>query len=381
MQTKYASAERSEIKEIMQHFNSISDVEYIDKIINSFPYLAAILNEHRQIVYANSKLLEMAGLTSDKKLLGLRPGESLHCERSGKEIGGCGTSENCKHCGAVNTILQSQQTGQPASGECRINSVIDNQNVSFEFHVTSSPLKIKDKVFYIYSMLDISNEKRRRILEKIFFHDLLNKAGNIKSLLDLIGTVEDCGKMNELAGLINTVSNELLDEIVAQRQLSYAENDELEINPVIISTFSTVSDIAKQIMHNNVAIEKTVCVDEQTVEMMISVDSVLLKRILLNMLKNALEASPRQSAITIGCVVEGNDLKFWVHNPIEMPKHVKLQVFMRSFSTKGLDRGLGTYSMKLLGEKYLKGKVDFISTAKDGTIFWLKLPLDKVMAE
>mgnify|MGYP006293419399 CR=1 len=34
-------------------------------------------------------------------------------------------------------------------------------------------------------------------------------------------------------------------------------------------------------------------------------------------------------------------------------------LFKRSFSTKGVGRGIGTYSMKLFGEKYLKGKVDF----------------------
>jgi signal transduction histidine kinase len=57
-----------------------------------------------------------------------------------------------------------------------------------------------------------------------------------------------------------------------------------------------------------------------------------------------------------------------------MPKEVRLQVFQRSFSTKGADRGLGTYSVKLLTEKYLKGKVSFSSQQGEGTTFFVLLP-------
>jgi sensor histidine kinase regulating citrate/malate metabolism len=57
-----------------------------------------------------------------------------------------------------------------------------------------------------------------------------------------------------------------------------------------------------------------------------------------------------------------------------MPEEVKLQVFKRSFSTKGKGRGLGTYSIKLLTEKFLKGKVYFISEENFGTEFTIEIP-------
>ena len=52
---------------------------------------------------------------------------------------------------------------------------------------------------------------------------------------------------------------------------------------------------------------------------------------------------------------------------------IQLQIFQRSFSTKGLTRGLGTYSVKLLTENYLKGKVSFMSNALEGTVFSVEL--------
>ena len=40
----------------------------------------------------------------------------------------------------------------------------------------------------------------------------------------------------------------------------------------------------------------------------------------------------------------------------------------------GQGRGLGTYSIKLLTERYLKGKVDFTSDATAGTTFRVWYP-------
>ncbi|MBK8046925.1 MAG: hypothetical protein IPK16_07250 [Anaerolineales bacterium] len=53
---------------------------------------------------------------------------------------------------------------------------------------------------------------------------------------------------------------------------------------------------------------------------------------------------------------------------------IQLQVFQRSFSTKGNGRGLGTYSMKLLTERYLQGEVGFVSTPESGTTFFARFP-------
>jgi sensor histidine kinase regulating citrate/malate metabolism len=58
-----------------------------------------------------------------------------------------------------------------------------------------------------------------------------------------------------------------------------------------------------------------------------------------------------------------------------MPREVQLQVFQRSFSTKARSgRGIGTYSIKLFVERYLKGTVGFTSDEPGGTTFTVTLP-------
>ena len=65
-----------------------------------------------------------------------------------------------------------------------------------------------------------------------------------------------------------------------------------------------------------------------------------------------------------------------VHNESIMSKKVQAQVFERSFSTKGAGRGIGTYSVKLLPEKYLTGRTWFESEEGIGTRFYVELHIE-----
>jgi sensor histidine kinase regulating citrate/malate metabolism len=58
-----------------------------------------------------------------------------------------------------------------------------------------------------------------------------------------------------------------------------------------------------------------------------------------------------------------------------MPEVVRLQVFRRSFSTKSpLGRGIGTYSAKLITERYLGDSMSLTSSEEQGTILAVTLP-------
>jgi sensor histidine kinase regulating citrate/malate metabolism len=91
------------------------------------------------------------------------------------------------------------------------------------------------------------------------------------------------------------------------------------------------------------------------------------------MIKNAIEVYNPKAIITLRCLTTKESVLFSVSNPFVIDKNIKLQMFKRSFTTKGIGRGLGTYSMKLLGEKYLKGKVGFESSKQNGTTFYIEI--------
>ena len=71
---------------------------------------------------------------------------------------------------------------------------------------------------------------------------------------------------------------------------------------------------------------------------------------------------------------DGEGVVFRVHNAVVIAAEVQENIFHRRFSTKGEARGVGTYSMLLLSERYLKGSVGFSSSEATGTTFFLRLP-------
>lgn len=90
---------------------------------------------------------------------------------------------------------------------------------------------------------------------------------------------------------------------------------------------------------------------------------------------NALEAIQPGEAARLSFTLEDGHPVFSVHNPGSIPEEISLQIFHRSFSSKSKSgRGIGTHSMKLLGENYLNGKVGFRTSPQEGTTFFIRLP-------
>lgn len=94
------------------------------------------------------------------------------------------------------------------------------------------------------------------------------------------------------------------------------------------------------------------------------------------MIINALEATAENGEVKIWLENKDDFLSFCVWNAQEIPHDIANRIFQRNFSTKEqAGRGIGTYSMKLLGEKILGGQVSFTTSKKEGTIFRFTYPV------
>ena len=375
IKTFYAPPERKGKNEIEEEKHFVEDYGYLKDVFNAMPDVAVVLNDKRQIIYANEGLLSILPYKDYHEVIGSRPGEAIDCIHSNLSEGGCGTTEACRFCGAVNAILQSNRENKRVSMECRIVSFIEEEEVSFDYKVTASPVKIRNKKFTIMFMQDISAEKRKMALERIFFHDILNTAGGIMGFTGFLQQVDEPGTMKEYVKVVDQLSHDLIDEIQAQRALVLAENDDLKVNIVNVEATKILEEVKNTVSYHVIAEGKDIVISSTRGKCDFRSDSTLVKRILINMLKNALEASEEKGQVLTGFYNEGSELTFYVHNDHYMTNEVQLQVFKRSFSTKGKDRGLGTYSIKLLAEKYLKGRVWFETDEKKGTTFFVQVPI------
>jgi nitrogen-specific signal transduction histidine kinase len=338
-------------------------------LIESLSQMLVVLNKERQIIYANKLYYDFCGIPVSKSIIGKRPGEAINCIHAFLTSGGCGASSFCKTCGAANAIFESHK-GIQSTKECRIlTHTLESKNIL----VTSAPYEYMGEYFTIFSLTDISNKKKTETLERLFFHDLLNSASGISGLSLMLKELNDPKEITEIANIINRAADNLVEEIQAQRQLSDAERGELYPDFKEVNSVSVLNDLKDLFSLQASEASKSILIDLNSDKLTIITDPVLLRRILGNMVKNAIEVYSPKATITLSCRYKNESARFSVHNPAVIDENVQLQLFKRSFTTKGIGRGLGTYSMKLLGEKYLKGKVGFESTEQNGTTFFIDI--------
>jgi len=367
--TDFAPAERLSIEKINIQAAGISADPLLTKILDAIPDIVLILNHQRQVIYNNRALFEGVDAAEDQAL-GFRPGELLDCIHAFESQGGCGTTKFCSVCGAVQAILASQK-GLHENRECRVTR---RNGDALDFRVFASPLDINGERFTIFTITDISHEKRRQALERIFFHDLLNTTSSLVYTSHLLKSANP-GESSELIGRVDFIANTLNDEIQAQRTLNAAEDDELPVMISLVDVGPVLHEIIELHTSSLLAKDRKIVTSPDMAQVAISTDRVLLKRVISNMVKNALEGCRPESTVTVGATLVQDAVQIWVQNPGYMSREVQLQIFQRSFSTKGPGRGLGTYGIKLLTERYLKGKTTFSVSPEKGVTFSITLPL------
>ena len=229
--------------------------------------------------------------------------------------------------------------------------------------------------FTFFTAKDIGDSKRKTALERIFFHDILNLASSIHMVIDLYSEGEIDELSDEVITMLRRSSSDMMQEIEAFRALVSAEKNELIIQPKLLVSSDLIEEVAMLYKKSCESHGMILEIKDGSLSAELSTDPSLLKRILINMIKNAIEASGKGDIISVWCEKAEDGVVFKVNNPAVMTENVRIQIFKRSFTTKESGTGLGTYSMKLLSENYLGGSVDFSSKEGEGTTFKVFIPL------
>ena len=362
--------ERAEPSSLRLAVDKVRAEKLMAAVLEAVPGFAMVLNEQRQIVAANKRVFAATSAHCIDDLAGKRPGDAIGCRNAIEGPDGCGSSPACLFCGAVQAVIQSQQTQRAQVNECRI-PLADALGGSFDAEVVAHPTLIDGIPFTIVAMRDISAEKRRRILERVFFHDVMNMAGGMRGLVSVLQ--DDGDTEGEYLNLLGDLCAQLVEVITQHRQLLAAESGELATHPMFVSVSDLLHTIHGVYSKHDAAQDRRLELgDVPDVDVVTDVN--LARRVLENMVKNALEATPEGEVVTLDAQELGSEVAIRVHNPGVIPEETRHQIFQRSFSTKGADRGIGTYSMRLLGEGYLGGEVGFTTREESGTTFVFQIP-------
>lgn len=324
-----------------------------------------IVDEALKIVSVNNKDVRADGIRR------MGPGDFLQCTNAAEGTGGCGTHAYCKHCSLRNSVKKAFDTNALVMDECTLMQA-DNNKIVLEYTVT--PFDVGGQRHAAIFAVDISARKQKQIMDRVFFHDVLNLMGALNGFVQLLLEEPD----HEMLLEVKKLSEQVINNISYQKDVMNAENKSLALLPSDVTVQSFLDDVSVSLCSTaqnfNCKLEiRNNC----EVDVALRTDVRLLHRIVLNMVKNAVEASAVDGTVTVTTSMPENKnvVTFSVHNDGVIPVQYRSRIFRFGQSSKGIGRGLGTYSMKLFGENYLKGQVWFTTNEEEGTTFFLNLPL------
>ena len=370
--TCFAPPQRADLQTLAGQIDAVNHDPVLNSLLEIVDGLVAVLNEHRQILALNHQLLQMLGIEDPAEALGLRPGEAIGCIHADTGPGGCGTSEFCSTCGAAVAIVTSLSTSEPVERMCAITIKKSDKAKDVYLRVRSQPLTIRDRKCLLLFIQDITHQQQWAIVDRIFFHDLNNIIHGLVNAGELLAIQQPD---NKLINIVQNLSVQLSNEIAIQSLLNQSKLSEFKPVQNRTTPGQIIQEIHKTIIRHPAAESRHLVFPKPLPDITFTTSLNLLSRVMINMIINALEASAPGDSVKLTIDAADDRITFSVWNRQCIPENIARRIFQRNFSTKEtLGRGWGSYSMKLLGENILGGKVEFTTSADHGTTFFFHLP-------
>lgn len=350
----------------------------LSTVLDALPSPSLVLNASRQVVAANRKALEFLGGEASA-FLGKRPGEAFGCVEAAHGSDGCGTAANCRLCGLGRAVSDAGQ-GCPLPLERLCHVTTDGragrEAIDVQARITSLPVASGDTL-YLVALTDLSDSLRRRLIEGVFFREMLTAADSVRDLsAEIRGQVADPESgLGQLSGRLIRSAEDLLDQVVYQHQAIAAEQGDLHPIPENSEAAGLVQWVADWCQSH--PSPRRVRVRVRPGEpYLLRTDTMLLRRALTTLLDSEREGLPEGGEIVIGHdAPRAERICFWLRHAVVLSPEERMRLFKREAPTTSRhDRGPSTSLARLLVERYLHGTLQVESEAPVGTCYRLEVP-------
>ncbi|MBU1012637.1 MAG: hypothetical protein KKG99_06510 [Bacteroidetes bacterium] len=260
------------------------------------------------------------------------------------------------------------------------NKFLTEKNILIQTH--SDDLKeMVNKLSLITKNLEVANKTKSKLLS-IIGHDLRNPFNVIQGYISiLIDSDLDPEKRKTYYNRINKASDQLLDMVDSLVTWSKTQTDKIQFNPVNTS-ITEISNQSILLLQNNANLKNIEIVYDydRNQEAKIMGDPDMLKRIIHNLLVNAIKFTKNGGKIFIGFDLKDSDLTYWIKDTgIGMDPEVASAIFENSgeFVQNGTNGEKGTgLGLSICHEfiKYHRGKIWAKSELNKGTSFIFNIP-------
>ncbi len=352
--------------ELAEQIRRLSSNPVITGLLQAVNGLIAIVDGQRRVVAINDTLLKMLDIEDPGEALGLHLGKVLDCVHADEDPAGCGTTRYCATCGAAIAMVLSLGQEKPVERICALTTKRGGQPRDIALLVRSQAITFDRKTFLLLFLQDMTLQQQRAALERTFFHDISNMLYALEGTSHLLLKEQP----SRLARNLHQTAVRLHREMSIQRCLSQSGTCDYQPVRHPFKLTDILTELRSFFANHPAARGKHLVITESETDLTVTTDLSLLSRVLSNMVTNALEASDQQDTVRVWTEHSNRSVIFHVWNRQTIPEALQSRIFQRNFSTKEqAGRGIGTFSMKFLGEAILGGKVDFRSTEELGTTF------------
>lgn len=252
--------------------------------------------------------------------------------------------------------------------------------------VNASRITYKGKNTVIASFRDITAiveaENMRRDMERMLRHDMRSQLVGIVGLVNrLLERTSLNPTQNEYCRLIRKCGMDLeemiqnyLDAAKLEQASFTLRREHFNLLETVKHARDTLRELADKKNINIVIIfsHKVYSIDDHLVYFG---DRLYLQNALNNLLKNAVEASPKDTTIKIKTKKKEESIEVSIHNWSAVPEEIHSTFFDKYVSAgKREGTGLGTYMARLVAEQH-GGTISFNSSKNEGTTVVMELPV------
>ncbi|MEG1405559.1 MAG: ATP-binding protein, partial [Alistipes sp.] len=254
-----------------------------------------VVNRNLDVIFSNTDFKEVT-IDNNTPVHCVRPGDLFSCINAVNAECGCGTSPNCPNCKFRQSINDVFATNKVVTQEVELTL---SNNMMLALNETASPFVFDGEHYVAVFVVDITDTKRRQLMDRVFFHDLINLSGAMDEYVQLLLESSRTPEAIETMKNLKYISGQLYEEIHSQRDLMHAEQGDLvvKVAPIDVDCFLKTIEIKAQAacLARGCSLDITF-LDQSTI---MQTDCHILDRVIFNMVKNAIEASEADEKVQI----------------------------------------------------------------------------------
>ncbi len=224
-------------------------------------------------------------------------------------------------------------------------------------------------------------EKFRENIEGILRHDLRSPLVNIAFIPALLRKGDNLtDRQHRLVDELATCAKKMLRMVDAYLKLSKIEKGVFRLQAKDSDLVALLDGVKLELKQLLVPMRKSLVVSrngspllpEDTV--LVAGEEILYQTMLTNLIKNALEASPKGAAVEVDLVEQHSELTIAVRNQGAVPEAIR-ERFFQKYATQGKSggTGLGAYSARLIAEAH-GGSAELDASEPGATTVRVRLP-------